>query len=76
MIQGEMTLYIEYQTPIRIETPGCFYMPSGRRMIGYNSGNSTAVLYDIFEGPTGFKHWSIKEDHQTPAFQHQFGDSH
>ena len=44
MIKGEMTLYIEDQQPLRIETPGCFYMPSGKRIIGYNSGNSTAPV--------------------------------
>ena len=74
LIQGEMTLFVEGQRPLRIETPGCFYMPSGKKMIGYNSGNKTAVLYDIFEGQTDFQHWSVHEHQQKSPFQNQFGD--
>jgi quercetin dioxygenase-like cupin family protein len=74
LVQGEMTLYIENQKPLQIKTPGCFYMPSGKRMIGYNSGNSTAILYDTFEGKIGFSHWSIQEGEHKASFHGQFGD--
>jgi len=69
-----MSLYIEDHEPLRIQTPGCFYMPSGKRMIGYNSGASIAILYDVFEGGSGFKHWSIHEKNGNGSFRGQFGD--
>jgi len=74
LVQGEMTLYVENQKPLRIQTPGCFFMPSGKRMVGYNSGDSTAVLYDIFEGKIGFTHWSPQESEHVKSFHGQFGD--
>lgn len=76
LIEGEMTLYVENQKPLRIQTPGCFYMSSGQRMIGYNSGRSVAVFYDTFEGGIGFSHWSVQERGQMGSFGHQFGDDH
>ena len=74
LVEGEMTLYIENHESKRVQVPGCFYMPSGKRMIGYNSGDSTAILYDIFEGDLGFKHWSIQEKNNNGMFHNQFGD--
>ena len=76
LVEGEMTLYVENQKPLRIQTPGCFYMPSGKRMIGYNSGRVVAVLYDTFEGPIDFSHWSVQEEGFMGLFGHQFGDGH
>jgi quercetin dioxygenase-like cupin family protein len=74
LVEGEMTLYIENHESKRVQAPGCFYMPSGNRMIGYNSGDSTAIFYDIFEGDLGFRHWSLQENNSNRTLRDQFGD--
>jgi quercetin dioxygenase-like cupin family protein len=48
LLEGEMTLFIEGEKPIRKMAGECYYMPSGTRMIGYNSGNTVAKFLDFF----------------------------
>lgn len=43
-----MTLHMEGVSPIRIQEGDCYYMPSGVRMIGINSGRAVAKFHDFF----------------------------
>ena len=51
--EGEMTLYMEGMQPVRKTAGECYYMPSGERMIGFNSGHVTAKFHDFFNYPAG-----------------------
>ena len=51
--EGEMTLFVEGKKPVRKMAGECYYMPSGERMIGFNSGQVTAKFYDFFNYPAG-----------------------
>ena len=48
LTEGEMTLYLEGQAPQTKTAGDCYYMPSGERMIGYNSGEKVAKFFDYF----------------------------
>lgn len=74
VLQGEETLYIEDRQPLRVTAPECYYMPSGTRMLAYNSGSTTSITYDIFKGPKGFSAWKVVEKDYSTTFQNQFGD--
>jgi hypothetical protein len=49
VLQGEETLYIENRPPLRGVAPNCYCMPSGPRMLAYDSGNTVNLSYDIFQ---------------------------
>lgn len=48
LIEGEMTLYVEGRDPITRRAGECYYMPSGVRMTGVNTGKETAKFIDFF----------------------------
>lgn len=76
VLEGEMTLYLEGAEPQRAVAGQCYYMPSGRAMVGYNSGTVNAVLHDIFTVPAGKPVWQVVEA-GTEALQNQFsGQAH
>jgi len=74
VLQGEETLYIENQAPLRVVAPNCYYMPSGPRMLAYNSGNTVSITYDIFKGLKGSAAWKVVEGNYSSTFGNQFGD--
>lgn len=74
LLKGEMSLYVEGEKRLRVRAPGCYYMPSGKKMIGYNSGDSTAVFYDMFEGHIGFQYWSVHESGGGSGHDVPFGE--
>lgn len=74
VLQGEETLYIENESPIRVTAPGCYYMPANKRMTAYNSGNIVNMTYDIFKGPKGFTAINVVEKDYIVQFSNQFGD--
>ena len=61
IVQGEMTLYMEGVGPIRKQAGDCYYMPSGVRMIGFNSGKVVAKFYDFFNYKEGGMSLSVVE---------------
>ena len=61
IVQGEMTLYMEGVSPIRKQAGDCYYMPSGVRMIGVNSGKVVAKFYDFFNFKEGGVSLSVVE---------------
>lgn len=61
IVQGEMTLYMEGVSPIRKQAGDCYYMPSGVRMIGFNSGKVVAKFYDFFNFKEGGTSLSVVE---------------
>lgn len=61
IVQGEMTLYMEGVSPIRKQAGDCYYMPSGVRMIGVNSGKVLAKFYDFFNFREGGASLSVVE---------------
>ena len=61
IVQGEMTLYMEGVSPIRKQAGDCYYMPSGVRMIGFNSGKVVAKFYDFFNFREGGSFFSVVE---------------
>ena len=61
IVQGEMTLYMEGVSPIRKQAGDCYYMPSGVRMIGVNSGKVLAKFYDFFNFREGGSSLSVVE---------------
>jgi len=74
VLQGEETLYIENQAPLRVVAPNCYYMPSGPRMLAYNSGSTVNIAYDIFKGAKGSAAWKVVEGNYSSTFGNQFGD--
>jgi hypothetical protein len=76
VIQGESTLFVEGFEPLKVVAPNCYYMPSGVRMVGYNSGNTDSILYDIFKGKKGFSYWTVVESTAGDDLRHQFGHHH
>ena len=48
VIEGEMTLYTEGKDPVRKTSGECYYMPSGVRMTGVNTGKTKARIIDFF----------------------------
>ncbi len=76
VIQGESTLFLEGFEPLKIVAPNCYYMPSGIRMVGYNSGNTDSILYDIFKGKKGFSYWTVVESTAGEDLRNQFGHQH
>jgi len=76
VIQGESTLFLEGFEPLKVVAPNCYYMPSGVRMVGYNSGNTDSILYDIFKGKKGFSYWTVVESTAGDDLRHQFGHHH
>lgn len=61
ILSGEMTLYMDGSEPARAVAGNCYFMPSGHRMTGVNSGNTDAVMFDSFVIPTGSDVWTIVE---------------
>ena len=61
IVQGEMSLYMEGVSPIRKQAGDCYYMPSGVRMIGVNSGKTVAKFYDFFNFREGGASLSVLE---------------
>jgi len=61
IVQGEMTLYMEGVSPIRKQAGDCYYMPSGVRMIGVNSGKFVAKFYDFFNYKDTGSPFTIRE---------------
>jgi quercetin dioxygenase-like cupin family protein len=72
VLQGEETLYIENESPIRVTAPGCYYMPANKRMTAYNSGSTTSMTYDIFHGPKDFTPMNVVEKGYFLQFSNQF----
>lgn len=61
LVSGEMTLYIEGKEPIRKVAGDCYYMPSGQRMVGFNSGRTEATFFDFFKFAKGGSPLTIVE---------------
>lgn len=61
VISGEMTLYLEGSSPQAAGAGACYEMPAGKKMAGVNSGNSDAVMLDIFFTPKGGQLWTVIE---------------
>jgi quercetin dioxygenase-like cupin family protein len=61
VISGEMTLYLEDAPPKTATAGACYEMPTGKKMAGVNSGNSDAVMLDIFFTPKGGQLWTVLE---------------
>ena len=76
LIEGEMTLYVEGQEPVRKGPGECYYMPSGVRMFGHNSGKQTAVFFDFFKTAKGQPLWRPTEGGTDAATHSQYGDKH
>lgn len=62
--QGEMTLYLEGAEPLTAGPGDCYWMPAGRPMSGYNSGDVDAVFLDIFSMPEGSSYFDAVEEVQ------------
>lgn len=73
VLEGEETLIMENQKPLRVAAPGCYYMPNGIRMFAYNSGRTDNVTYDIFKGSIGFAYWRVDEKTAGVEILNQFG---
>ena len=63
VISGEMSLYLEGAIPQKAIAGTCYAMPAGKKMAGVNTGNSDAVMLDIFFTPKGGEMWTIVEPH-------------
>ena len=49
--QGEMTLLLDMVEPVTVREGGCYWMPAGRYMTGMNTGNVTALMWDLYAVP-------------------------
>jgi len=63
VISGEMTLYLEGASPQKAIAGTCYAMPAGKTMAGVNTGNSSAVMLDIFFTSKGGEMWTVVEPH-------------
>lgn len=61
VLEGEMTLFLEGAEPRRAPAGTCYYMPSGRSMVGANTGTVNAVMLDVFKVPVGQPVWTVVE---------------
>lgn len=63
VISGEMTLYLEGASPQKAIAGTCYAMPADKKIAGVNTGNSDAVIFDIFFTPKGGEMWTVVEPH-------------
>jgi hypothetical protein len=49
-------------------------MPSGPRMLAYDSGSTVNIACDIFKGSKGSATWKVVEGNYSSTFGNQFGD--
>ena len=49
--QGEMTLLLDKVQPVTVREGECYWMPAGRYMTGMNTGNVTALMWDLYALP-------------------------
>jgi quercetin dioxygenase-like cupin family protein len=57
VVQGEMTLYMDGHAPVKAVQGQSYFMPSGHRMTGVNTGHRDAVLFDTYVLPPFARHW-------------------
>lgn len=48
LMAGEMTLLLDLVDPITVRAPNCYWMPAYRYMSGMNTGDETALMFDMF----------------------------
>ena len=61
ILKGQLTLFVEGKAPITRSAGDCYYMPSGLRMIAFNSGRESAVYYDYFNFKAGTNLLTVRE---------------
>lgn len=74
VLAGQMTLFLEGAEPRTAVAGECYYMPSGKRMAGSNTGTDNAVMLDIFHLPQGQPVWRVVEE-AGKALQNQFAET-
>ena len=75
VIEGETTIRIEGQSPVRHEKGECFSMPPNAHMANFNSGSGLMVTHDIFVLKAGLvpaDAWRVVEPGFKPA---EFGQA-